>query len=88
MPICCPWFRAHIADAKSPGHGYTRISPWELTSVRVLDGGTVEITMSFSDNDWSHLYCANMMRFSVRVTVSDKLEVALTTSNTEGRSLR
>lgn len=85
VPICWPWFGAHLTDAKLPGHGYARISPWEVVSVHFLDGGATEMTLSLPDNDSSRLHCANMARLSVRITVGDKLEVALTTSNIGGQ---
>lgn len=81
VPICWPWFGAHPSDAKLPAHGYARISPWEVVSVRCLDNGATEITLALSDTDLSREYGPRAVRLSVCITVGATLEVALTTAN-------
>lgn len=81
VPICWPWFGAHPSDKKLPGHGYARISPWEVASVSTLSSGATEITLTLLGSDLSSAQWLNMVRLSVRITVGDALEVALTTAN-------
>lgn len=81
VPICWPWFGAHPLNAKLPAHGYARISPWEVVSVRSLDGGATEIALVLSDTDLRRDNGPRTTRLSVRITVGAALEVALTTTN-------
>lgn len=81
VPICWPWFGAHPSNAELPAHGYARISPWEVVSVRALDIGATEITLALSDTDLSRDHGPRAVRLSVRITVGAALEVALTTTN-------
>lgn len=81
VPICWPWFGAHPSNAKLPAHGYARISPWEVVSVRALDNGATEITLSLSDTDLSREHGSRAVHLSARITIGVSLEVALTTTN-------
>jgi D-hexose-6-phosphate mutarotase len=81
VPICWPWFGAHPSNAKLPAHGYARISPWDVVSVRALDNGAAEITLALSDTDLSRANGPRAVGLSVRVTIGATLEVALTTTN-------
>jgi D-hexose-6-phosphate mutarotase len=81
VPICWPWFGAHPSNTKLPAHGYARISPWEVVSVRALDNGATEITLALSDTELSRAHGPRAVRLSVRITVGATLEVALTTTN-------
>lgn len=86
VPICWPWFGAHPSNAKLPAHGYARISPWEVVSLRALDNGATEITLALSNTDLSRAHGLQIARLSVRITVGVTLEVELTTTN-EGDQL-
>lgn len=87
VPICWPWFGAHPSDAKLPGHGYARISPWEVAAVNSLDSGAVEITLSLFDNDLSRAYWPNGVCLSIKITIGEMLKVVLTTSNQSDREI-
>jgi D-hexose-6-phosphate mutarotase len=87
VPICWPWFGAHQRDAKLPGHGYARISPWEVTSVNLLDGGATEINLSLPDKDLSRAHGPDGVRLSIHITVGETLKMALTTSNQSDREI-
>jgi D-hexose-6-phosphate mutarotase len=81
VPICWPWFGAHPSNANLPAHGYARISPWELVSVRALDNGATEITLSLSDTDLSREHGSRAVHLSARIAIGASLEVTLTTTN-------
>lgn len=87
VPICWPWFGAHPTDAKLPGHGYARISPWEVTSVCTVGSGATEISMTMLDTDLSCAHWSFPVRLSVRIMVGDSLEIALTTTNEGDRDI-
>jgi D-hexose-6-phosphate mutarotase len=87
VPICWPWFGAHLTDAKLPSHGYARISPWEGSSVNLLDGGAMEINLCLPDNDSSRAQGPDGVRLSIQITVGETLKMALTTSNQSDREI-
>lgn len=82
VPICWPWFGAHPSNALSlPGHGYARITPWELTSVRTLGNGATELNLSLGESDLCDAHWCADVRLTLKVTIGETLEVALTTVN-------
>lgn len=87
VPICWPWFGAHPSDAKLPGHGYARISPWEVAAVNLLDSGAVEIILSLPGNELSRAYWPDGVRLSIQMTIGEMLKVVLTTSNQSDREI-
>lgn len=87
VPICWPWFGAHPSNVKLPAHGYARIAPWEVTSARTLGSGATEITLTLLDTDLSRAHWSNMVQLSVRITVGEALEVALTTTNESNQEI-
>lgn len=87
VPICWPWFGAHPSDAKLPGHGYARISQWEVAAVNLLNSGAVEISLSLSDNDLGRAYWLDGVHLLIQITVGETLKVVLTTSNQSDREI-
>jgi glucose-6-phosphate 1-epimerase len=85
VPICFPWFGPGRNGDRSPAHGFARLTPWTLTSVR-SDGGTVTVALRLTDGDvadlpgnelWPHRFEAVYW-----VTFGPKLSVELTVRNT------
>lgn len=87
VPICWPWFGAHPSDAQLPGHGYARVSPWEVTSVNLLDSGAMEISLSLPDNEMSRAHGPDGVRLSIQIAVGETLKMALTTTNESDREI-
>jgi D-hexose-6-phosphate mutarotase len=81
VPICWPWFGAHPSDASLPGHGYARITPWELTAVRTLGNGATELNLSLGESKLCDAHWRADVRLTLKVTIGETLEVALTTVN-------
>ena len=81
VPICWPWFGAHPNQASLPGHGYARITPWELNSVQTMANGTTELNLSLEKSDLSQLHWQAEVYLELKVTVGDTLEISLTTVN-------
>lgn len=81
VPICWPWFGAHPSQASLPGHGYARITPWELTSVQTLSNGATELNLTLGKSDLSQLHWQAEVRLELKITVGDTLELSLTTVN-------
>ena len=81
VPICWPWFGAHPSQASLPGHGYARITPWDLNSVQTLANGTTELKLSLGKSDLSQLHWHAEVHLELKITVGDTLEISLTTVN-------
>jgi D-hexose-6-phosphate mutarotase len=81
VPICWPWFGVHPSQASLPGHGYARITDWELTSVQTLTNGATELTLSLGKSDQSEAHWYGDVRLTLKLTIGDILEIVLTTFN-------
>ena len=81
VPICWPWFGAHPSQASLPGHGYARITHWELTLVQTLTNGATELTLSLGKSDLSEAHWHGDARLTLKLTIGDTLEIVLTTLN-------
>jgi D-hexose-6-phosphate mutarotase len=81
VPICWPWFGVHPSRASLPGHGYARITQWELTSLQTLANGATVLELSLGKSDLSEAHWHGNVRLMLRVTVGDTLEIMLTTLN-------
>jgi D-hexose-6-phosphate mutarotase len=81
VPICWPWFGAHPTQASLPGHGYARITSWELTSVQTLANGATLLELSLGKSDLSEAHWHGNVRLTLKVTIGDTLEIVLTTLN-------
>jgi D-hexose-6-phosphate mutarotase len=81
VPICWPWFGAHPSQASLPGHGYARITSWELNSVQTLANGTTELNLSLGKSDLSQLHWQAEVHLELKIKVGDTLEISLTTVN-------
>jgi len=87
VPICWPWFGANSINSKLPAHGYARISPWVLQSIRSLDSGATEITLTMVATDLSRQHDGCNLQLSICITVGDTLGLALTTNNDGNQSV-
>ena len=73
IPIIFPWFGARSDGKPGPAHGYARTSEWTVQSTRLLDTGSVEITLTLSAEG------AVAVRFTA--TVGTELAMSLEVSN-------
>jgi len=74
VPICWPWFGAPTSRTSLPGHGYTRITPWELKSVETLDNCTTELNLSLGKSDLSKLHWQTKVHLELKEAVGDILK--------------
>ena len=87
VPICWPWFGAHPTDKKLPGHGYARITPWGVDSVRTLEGGATEIKLTLQENDLSLAHWPHSVCLTATITVGSALTIELTTTNNSDQEI-
>ena len=81
VPICWPWFGAHPTKTSLLSHGYARVTPWKLTSIRTLTNGATELNLILTNSELGHTYCQNSVRLELKITIGRKLEIALKTIN-------
>jgi D-hexose-6-phosphate mutarotase len=81
VPICWPWFGAHPTNVALPGHGYARITNWELAEIQNLSNGATVFNLTLGKSKLDYAYSPNAVRLELKVTVGATLEVALTTTN-------
>jgi glucose-6-phosphate 1-epimerase len=81
IPICFPWFRAKVDNAKAPAHGFVRTKSWQLESI-VEEGPAVVVTMSTESDEQTRLWWPADFRLLYRVTFDSKLTLELVCTNT------
>ena len=75
VPICFPWFGPHPSDAKAPGHGWARLTEWDLVGCGILDDGGVSLDLRTKSTDFE---------LSFRVEFSKSLRMVLSVELSAG----
>ena len=81
VPVCFPWFSNSIGIPDAPGHGFVRLTDWDVEDVRVLPDGQVQLTLATgADPRWEKFWKG---QFKLRhiVTVGGTLTMTLETRN-------
>lgn len=87
VPICWPWFGTHPTSPQLPGHGYARISPWDVAATELMSGGALRIRLTMQDTEMSLAHFPRSVRLTVQITVGEELTVELTTSNESNQDI-
>jgi D-hexose-6-phosphate mutarotase len=87
VPICWPWFGAHPTNPKLPGHGYARITPWNVTSTEMLNDGTVRLCLVMGQNNLSEQHWPHKVGLAIEIIVGETLTVKLTTRNESNQEI-
>lgn len=89
VPVCFPWFGAGHTGALQPGHGFARITAWELVE-HSHEGGGLRVEYRLGNDltgdqpDWPYQYEARMVvlfsdrELSLELTVENKDEQEFT----------
>ena len=86
IPICWPWFADDTSGYGRPAHGFARNQQWKvLATMENTDGSTV-VTLGLYDTDDSVAVWPYKFELKLDITVSEKLEIKLTTKNTGRKS--
>lgn len=75
VPVCWPWFGPHPSDKAAPVHGLARIATW-----KVAEAGPDRAVLTFATDGKSAAF-PYAAEAKLEVTLSDALEVVLTTTN-------
>lgn len=90
IPVCWPWFGAHEDNASYPAHGFARTVCWQVTGVRQLPAGEVQITFKLDTEQLADNYKVMWPQASVAeysLTIASTLTLELTTSNASEQAI-
>lgn len=81
VPICWPWFGAHISNEVFPAHGFARTTLWHVLSTEALADGNTCICLSMvPDADNADMWPADT-NVQFQLTIGKKLQLELLTHN-------
>ena len=81
VPICWPWFGAHVSEASFPAHGFARTVPWQVVESSTLADGTTQLVFELDPanmptQQWPHATTVQCI-----ITVGHTLQMELVTCN-------
>ena len=82
VPICWPWFGAHIVEDKFPSHGFARTVPWEVAATEQQADGSTCITLELPMSSIPSAQWPYLCRTRLKATIGKTLKVELSTENT------
>ncbi len=81
IPICWPWFSRAKPRPQLPNHGFARTAMWRITETSRIDD-VIQLQLSLQDNAETHEMWPHGFNLTLEITISDQLELSLTTENT------
>ncbi|MBS99119.1 MAG: D-hexose-6-phosphate mutarotase [Oceanospirillaceae bacterium] len=87
IPICWPWFGPHPEQADFPAHGFARTTLWEVRS-SFADDDASSLTLGLTDSPSSRSYWPANFDLELRVTLTDRLQLQLTTRNSGSQAFQ
>jgi glucose-6-phosphate 1-epimerase len=87
VPICWPWFGNHPTNPQLPGHGYARISPWNVVATERTNDGAIRVGLVMQHTEMSLAHFPRSVRLAVHITVGKELTVELTTTNESNQDI-
>ncbi len=81
-PVCWPWFGDDVSGYGRPSHGFARNQHWQVSESGVNDEGGTYICLVLTDTESSLVVWPHAFNLQIKVSLTDRLEVALSTTNT------
>lgn len=81
VPVCWPWFSAHVTESAFPAHGFARTVPWSVAATERRPDGSTRIAFRLEPNDATRAQWPHATPVETVVTVAKVLEVVLITRN-------
>lgn len=81
IPVCWPWFGPDPAG-KFGGHGYARVSFWNVVSATQTPAGKTTVTLALTEKDVDAKFAPQPFKLELTVTLGSTLTVALKIYNT------
>ena len=86
VPICWPSFGVNNPDL--PQHGFARLGMWKLKNSQDIDANTTQITLVLNDTQESLGMWNYKFELALKITISDKLTMELTTTNLDEKPFK
>lgn len=83
IPVCWPWFGAHLTDENKPSHGFARLADWEVLESKMLDNGSTQITLGLSSSMQTLQIWPYEFELQSIITIGKNLEIELITANSD-----
>lgn len=87
IPICWPWFGAHVENNKLPQHGFARQSLFSVINIVESTSGELTLSLRMESTPDTLKSWPYEFRFSVDIKVGEQLTVSLTTENTDKKNI-
>jgi len=82
IPICWPWFGDDVSGYGRPSHGFARNQHWQVSETGINDDGGIYLSLVLTDTESSLVVWPYPFNLLLKVSLTDSLEVALSTTNT------
>ncbi len=86
VPVCWPWFGPHASESSFPAHGFARTVPWAVVDSGASQGAT-HLTLQLQPSDATRAQWPHDTPVSLRIRVSEVLEMDLITHNATAQPL-
>ena len=86
IPVCWPWFGPDPAG-KFGGHGFARLSKWQLVETSQSPAGETNVVLALSDKEVDEKFAPKPFKLELSVTLGSALVVALKVFNTGSEDL-
>ena len=82
VPVCWPWFGAHLSEASFPGHGFARTVPWQVIESGTEPHGATRLTLRLAESEKTKLQWPYATQLDLTVIIGETLRMELVTENT------
>ncbi|MFA6138836.1 MAG: D-hexose-6-phosphate mutarotase [Sulfurimonas sp.] len=86
IPLCWPSFGMNNPDL--PQHGFARVGMWRVENYREIDENSTQITFTLNDTKQSRELWNYSFLLELRVTISERLIMELTTTNLDDKPFK
>ena len=81
IPVCWPWFGAHMSDSKFPAHGFARTQAWQVKGTRTLCDDSIELSLTLPINAALQSMLPYPAQLDLLINVGTSLKIAIVTRN-------
>ncbi len=81
VPVIFPWFGSRSDGRPGPAHGFSRTLEWAIERTKLLNDGSVEITLALSPNETTRSFGYATFHLRFRITIGPQLQMELETRN-------
>jgi D-hexose-6-phosphate mutarotase len=82
VPVCWPWFGAHVTEAGFPAHGFARTTPWQVVESGSEPDGATRLTLRLAASEKTRAQWTHDCTLELTVSIGETLRMELVTSNT------